>query len=83
MIYAPDSNHSAITINGNSTSNFTGVIYAPGADIDMLGTGNVDAYDVQVIGLECGNGRHSGYDCQLLLVHELYQTDFDEFAEVN
>jgi hypothetical protein len=50
LIYAPDTNHSTITLNGNSTSNFTGVVYAPGADINMLGTGNLDAYDVQVIG---------------------------------
>lgn len=59
LIYAPETNHGDITLNGNSVSNFTGVIYAPGADINMLGTGNLDAYDVQIIGFNVEVGGTS------------------------
>jgi hypothetical protein len=59
LIYAPETNHSTITLNGNSVSNFTGVIYAPGADINLLGTGNLDAYDVQIIGFNVEVGGTS------------------------
>ncbi len=43
-------NTNDIQINGNSKSYFEGTILAPGSNIDMLGTGEVDAFHTQVIG---------------------------------
>ena len=40
----------AVTINGNSDSYFQGVIYAPGSEVEVLGTGNVYAFRSQFIG---------------------------------
>lgn len=50
LIYAPPTNHNTIQINGNSESFFTGTVLAAGANIDMSGNGDLDAYQVQLIG---------------------------------
>ena len=50
LIYAPASNHEEIQLNGNSDSFFTGTVYAPGADINLLGNGEMDAFHSQLIG---------------------------------
>ena len=50
VILAPESNTKDLTLNGNSDSYFQGVILMPGSNIDMLGTGFIDAYHTQVIG---------------------------------
>ncbi len=50
VIYVPVNNTNDIQINGNSESYFEGTILAPGSNIDMLGTGEVDAFHTQVIG---------------------------------
>jgi len=50
VIYAPPSNHNEIQINGTSDSYLIGTVLAPGADINLLGTGWVEAYKSQFIG---------------------------------
>jgi hypothetical protein len=50
LIYLPVNNPGPVILNGNSTSFFQGTILAPGADITMNGTANIDAYHSQVIG---------------------------------
>lgn len=50
LIYLPSTNTNDVQINGNSVSYFTGTILAPASNIDMLGTGAVNAYHSQVIG---------------------------------
>jgi len=50
LIYMPVNNPGPLILNGNSTSFFQGTILAPGADITMNGTANIDAYHSQVIG---------------------------------
>jgi hypothetical protein len=49
LMFAPG-NSSDILFNGNSGSQFTGTILAPESDIDMLGNGDTDGYQCQVIG---------------------------------
>jgi hypothetical protein len=49
LFYLPETNHSTIEINGTSDSFFVGVIFAPGANVSLLGTGNTDAYKTQII----------------------------------
>jgi hypothetical protein len=40
-----------VKINGNSDSYFTGTIYAPGSDVDFLGTSHAEGCEnTQVIG---------------------------------
>lgn len=50
LIYAPSTNHNEIQINGNADSYFQGTVFAPGADINMLGNGQTDAFNTQLIG---------------------------------
>jgi Flp pilus assembly protein TadG len=50
VIYMDPSNHSELKINGASDSYWIGTILAPGADIDMNGTGYADSYHTQIIG---------------------------------
>jgi hypothetical protein len=50
LFYLPETNKSDITINGTSNSFLQGVLLAPGANISLLGTGNTEAYKVQIIG---------------------------------
>jgi len=49
IMFAPG-NSSKILLNGNSGSIFTGTILAPESDIDMLGNGDTDGFQCQVIG---------------------------------
>ena len=49
LFYMPMSNSGTITINGNSSSSFTGTIFAPAADIVISGTGSGGLHG-QVIG---------------------------------
>jgi hypothetical protein len=39
LLYLPFTNSSAVTINGNSSSTFSGTILAPASDVSVLGTG--------------------------------------------
>jgi hypothetical protein len=50
VIYLEATNQNEIQINGNSDSFFEGTVYAPGSDIDVLGTAVIDAYRSQIIG---------------------------------
>jgi hypothetical protein len=50
VIYLDPSNHSEVKINGTSDSYWTGTILAPGANIDLNGTGFIDTYHTQIIG---------------------------------
>lgn len=50
LIYAPATNTNKMQFNGTSDSYFTGTILAPGASIDLLGTGSEEAFKCQVIG---------------------------------
>ena len=49
IMFAPGNNNK-ILLNGNSTSYFKGTILAPESDIDMLGNGDTDGYQCQLIG---------------------------------
>ncbi len=49
IMFAPG-NSNTILLNGNSGSIFTGTILAPESDIDMLGNGDTDGFQCQVIG---------------------------------
>lgn len=62
LIYAPASNHEEIQLNGNSDSRFVGTVYAPGGDINLLGNGDVNAFNTQLIGwnVEVG-GNYDAY----------------------
>lgn len=50
VIYLEASNQNEVQINGNSDSFFQGTVYAPGSDIDVLGTAAINAYRSQIIG---------------------------------
>ncbi|HOU11968.1 MAG TPA: hypothetical protein PKZ84_02545 [Anaerolineae bacterium] len=50
LIYVPQTNSNPLKITGNSDSTFTGVIYAPASEIEVLGTGFVLGYNAQFIG---------------------------------
>ena len=50
LIYMPEDNHGTVTINGDSTSSFSGTILAPGSDIKIDGTGGATGFNSQVIG---------------------------------
>ena len=50
VIYMDPSNHSELKINGTSDSYWIGTILAPGANIDINGTGYIDSYRTQIIG---------------------------------
>lgn len=50
LIYAPATNTSDLELNGTSDSYFTGTVLAPGARINLLGTGNEEAFKTQIIG---------------------------------
>jgi hypothetical protein len=52
LIYVPGANGNGqqVQINGNSDSYFSGIIYAPGSEMELLGTGNTIAYRSQFIG---------------------------------
>ncbi len=65
LFYLPASNTSAITINGNSNSFFTGVILAPGANVSFLGTGNTEAYKTQMIAYNVEMGGNADSRCYI------------------
>jgi Flp pilus assembly protein TadG len=50
LIYAPPSNTSAMSLNGNSNSLLQGLIFMPGAAIDFNGTGQLQKSYVQLVG---------------------------------
>jgi hypothetical protein len=51
LVYQPLSNTSAMTLNGNGDSHYTGTFLAPSANIDIAGTGAVDGgFHSQVVG---------------------------------
>ncbi len=52
LIYVPGANGDGqpVQINGNSDSFFSGIVYAPGSEMELLGTGNTVAYQSQFIG---------------------------------
>jgi hypothetical protein len=51
LIYMPSTNTGQIDLRGNSTSSFTGTIYAPNGQIDIGGTTGINpTYNTQVIG---------------------------------
>jgi hypothetical protein len=62
LFYLPPSNNNPVQLNGTSDSHFTGVVLAPSSDINVLGTGNVDAYHTQLIGwnVEVGGTADAG-----------------------
>ena len=50
LFYVPANIDIRMQINGNENSHFVGIIYAPGSSIDLLGNGQTDTYNTQVIG---------------------------------
>lgn len=50
LIYSPESNGSPVTLNGNSDSYISGVVYAPASEVEVLGTGYAYGYQAQIIG---------------------------------
>ncbi len=50
LFYVPDTNNNPVFIAGNSNSFFSGVVYAPASEIEVLGTGYVYGYQAQFIG---------------------------------
>ncbi|OGO11959.1 MAG: hypothetical protein A2Y53_01530 [Chloroflexi bacterium RBG_16_47_49] len=50
VIYLPESNTNTVTLNGNSSSYYAGLVYAPKSLIKMDGTGDVMYMQSQVIG---------------------------------
>ena len=50
LIYMPETNSGTVSINGNSSSSFTGTILAPAADVTINGTGSANGFHSQVIG---------------------------------
>jgi hypothetical protein len=50
LIYAPMSNSSAMSFNGNASSTLTGTILMPAAPVVYNGTGNLDPSHIQLIG---------------------------------
>jgi len=49
LIYMAFGNNADVQINGDSDSFFSGTIFAPQSNVDMLGNGVVDAYKTQII----------------------------------
>ncbi|MBI5936178.1 MAG: Tad domain-containing protein [Chloroflexi bacterium] len=61
LLYQPITNTNVVTINGTTSMQLTGSILAPGATVRLLGTGDVNSFNSQVIGYEVefggtGNG---------------------------
>lgn len=50
LIYLPPPNNNSVVLNGDATSEFTGTILAPISEVQINGTGYIDAYNCQVIG---------------------------------
>jgi hypothetical protein len=51
LIYLPESNTSDVELQGNDTSQFLGVIYAPGADVSISGANETNpTFNTQIIG---------------------------------
>jgi hypothetical protein len=50
LIYQAESNTNMLKINGNSSSTFSGTIFAPSAEIQINGTGAVGGWHSQVVG---------------------------------
>jgi len=50
VLYMPIDHRHDIQINGNSDSFWQGTILAPSTDVEIMGTGYIDAYHTQVIG---------------------------------
>ncbi len=59
LIYFPQTNSNPLMITGNSDSYFTGVIYAPASEIEVLGTSLVLGYNAQFIGWDVRVGGTS------------------------
>jgi hypothetical protein len=59
LIYMAPGNNSEVQINGDADSFFTGTVYAPESNVDMLGNGEVDAYKTQVIAWNVEAGGNS------------------------
>ena len=59
LIYMAPGNNSNVQINGNSGSFFTGTVFAPESDVNMLGNGTVNAYRTQVIGYNVEAGGNN------------------------
>lgn len=62
LIYAPQSNDEDILLNGTGDSSFTGTVYAPGADVTLLGNSDTIAFNTQVIGWNVEMGGTAGAD---------------------
>ena len=60
LFYIPQDQAGPIKINGNSDSRFEGVIYAPGASVELTGTGDMESYKCQVIGWNVYAGGANG-----------------------
>ncbi len=50
LFYLPPTNSNDVQLNGNEHSYFIGTVFAPRSNIDVLGTGQTEAYHSQVIG---------------------------------
>ncbi len=50
LFFIPQSNPGPVKLNGTSDSLFSGAVYAPGASVDLTGTGNTESYNCQIIG---------------------------------
>jgi len=69
LFYIPESNPGPIKLNGTSDSRFSGVVYAPGASVDLTGTGDTESYNCQIIAwnVTAGGSSSTGihYDDQI------------------
>jgi hypothetical protein len=50
LFYFAAGNSENIQLNGNSTSSFTGTVYAPESNINLLGTADNTTFETQLIG---------------------------------
>jgi hypothetical protein len=50
LLYQDPANTERATINGNSSSSFTGTMFIPGAEVQINGTGSADGFHSQVVG---------------------------------
>ncbi len=62
LIYAPQSNDEDILLNGTGDSSFIGTVYAPGADVTLLGNSETIAFHTQIIGWNVEVGGTAGAD---------------------
>ncbi len=52
LFYVYPSNVTTITLNGNSTNEFTGLVYAPKSLVKITGTSGSKTFDTQIIGYD-------------------------------